>query len=218
MAKLRGRTLSELLQLRDSPEKPADLPTAPGVVTSSCTGSGFSLRTSPLDDVGGAELDLETAGGGGLEGRAKAKGRRLRRVAGGEEEVDRGDRGGPGEDGGGVLRGFRGRAQGRPLLVMISLRVSIGEPLTDHSVMPIWRRWERAWLERPLRFSKYSPQNSQPISFGGSLCGRAMSSPLLRRKTRMEEDLRRLAGGPSNDEAEEEVALDVDPLPAVVTL
>lgn len=92
-------------------------------------------------------------------------------MAEGEEEVDRGDRGGPGEDGGGVLRGFRGRAQGRPRLVMISLRVSIGEPLTDHSVMPIWRRWERAWLERPLRFSKYSPQNSQPISFGGSPVG-----------------------------------------------
>ena len=51
-----------------------------------------------------------------------------------------------------------------------------------------------------------------------SLCGRAMSSPLLRRKTRMEEDLIRLAGGPSKDEAEEEVALDVDPAPAVVTL
>lgn len=45
-----------------------------------------------------------------------------------------------------------------------------------------------------------------------------MSSPLLRRKTRMEEDLIRLAGGPSKDEAEEEVALDVDPDPAVVTL
>lgn len=51
-----------------------------------------------------------------------------------------------------------------------------------------------------------------------SLCGRAISSPLLRRKTRMEEDLRRLTGGPSKDEAEEEVALDVDPPPAVVAL
>lgn len=36
----------------------------------------------------------------------------------------------------------------------------------------------------------------------------------------MEEVLRRLAGGPGKDEAEEEeeVALDVDPPPAVVTL
>lgn len=170
LPKLRGNTLSEVLQLqlRGSVARPPDLPTAPGVVTSTCTGSGFSLRIRPPEDVGGAELDLDTAGCGGLEGRANAKGRRLRSVAEGEEEVDRGERGGPGEDGGGVLRGFRGRAQGRPRLVMISLRVSIGEPLTDHSVMPIWRRCERAWLESPLRFSKYSPQNSQPISFGGS--------------------------------------------------
>lgn len=165
---MRGNTLSELLQLRVSPENPSALPTAPGVVTSSCAGSGFSLRISPLEDVRGTEFDLDRAGSGGLEGRAKAKGRRLSRVAEGEEEVGIGDRGGPGEDGGGLLRGLRGRAQGRPRRVMISLRVSIGEPLTDHSVMPIWRRWERAWLERPLRFSKYSPQNSQPISFGGS--------------------------------------------------
>ncbi len=62
LPKLRGNTLSELLQLRGSPEKPADLPTAPGVVTSSCTGSGFSLRISPLEDVGGAELDFDAAG------------------------------------------------------------------------------------------------------------------------------------------------------------
>lgn len=56
--------MSELLQLelRDSVEKPPDLPTAPGVVTSSCTGSGFSLRISPLEDVGGAEPDFDTAG------------------------------------------------------------------------------------------------------------------------------------------------------------
>lgn len=43
-----------------------------------------------------------------------------------------------------------------------------------------------------------------------------MSSPLLSRKTCMEEDLRRLAGGPREDE--EEVDLDVDPPPPVVTL
>lgn len=64
LPKLRGNTLSELLQLRASPEKPEDLPAAPGVVTSTCTGSGFSLRMSPLEDVvdSGAELDLDTAG------------------------------------------------------------------------------------------------------------------------------------------------------------
>lgn len=50
----------------------------------------------------------------------------------------------------------------------ISRSVSMGEPLTDHSVTPIWRRWERAWLDRPLRFSKNSPQNSHRMSRTGS--------------------------------------------------
>jgi hypothetical protein len=50
----------------------------------------------------------------------------------------------------------------------ISRSVSMGEPLTDHSVTPICRRWERAWLDRPLRFSKNSPQNSQRMSRTGS--------------------------------------------------
>lgn len=170
LPKLRGNTLSELLQLRVSPEPPSGFPTFPGVVTSSCAGSGFNLRISPLeDDVVGTELDLDIDWGG-LEGCAKAKGSRLRRLADGEveEEAGRGDRGGPGEEGVRLFTDFRGRAQGKPRLIIISLRVSIGEPLTDHSVMPIWRRWERAWLDSPLRFSKYSPQNSHPISFGGS--------------------------------------------------
>lgn len=52
--------------------------------------------------------------------------------------------------------------------IITSLRVSMGEPFTDHTVIPIWRRWERAWLDRPLRFSKYSPQSSQRISLLGS--------------------------------------------------
>lgn len=50
----------------------------------------------------------------------------------------------------------------------ISRSVSMGEPLTDHSVTPICRRWERAWLDRPFRFSKNSPQNSHRISRTGS--------------------------------------------------
>lgn len=162
--------MSDFLQLElgDSAGKPPDLPTDPGGVTSTCTGSGFGVRVRLLEDIWGAELDLDIGDWGGLDGRAKANGRRPRSVAEGDEDVDRGERGGPGDDGGGVLRGLRGRAQGRPRRVMISRNVSIGEPLTDHSVIPIWRRWERAWLESPLRFSKYSPQYSQPISFGGS--------------------------------------------------
>lgn len=56
-----------------------------------------------------------------------------------------------------------------PWFRIISHSVSMGEPLTDHSVIPMWRKCERAWLESPLRFSKYSPQNSQRISRDGSL-------------------------------------------------
>lgn len=133
LPKLSGSMLSELqLQFSGSAEKLPDLPTGPDEAMSSCTGSGFSFRIRPPD---AAELDLDNTGCRGLEGRAKLKGRRLRRVAEGEEEaVDRGE---TGEDGGGVFRRFRGRAQGKPLLEMISFSVSIGEPLTDHSVMPI---------------------------------------------------------------------------------
>ena len=62
LPKLKGNTLSELFQLRDSAEKLSDLLAAPGMVTSSCAGSGFSLRISPLGEAGGAELDLDPAG------------------------------------------------------------------------------------------------------------------------------------------------------------
>lgn len=133
---MRGNALSETRQPEpsESAERPPEPPAASGVVTSSCTGSGFSLRISPLEDIGGAELDLEAGGGGGGE----AKGSRLRTVDDGEERVESGDPGGPGVDGGGVLRDLKGRrAQGKPRLEMISLSVSIGEPLTDHSVIPI---------------------------------------------------------------------------------
>lgn len=171
LPKFRGKMLSALAHVIFSPENPSVLPTVPGAVTSSWAGSGFSFRISPPADVSGIEFDLELAGwggGGGLEGWTKAKGGRLTRVDDGDEEVGSGERRGPGEDGGGLLRGLSGSAQGRPRLVMTSLRVSIGEPLTDHSVMPIWRKWDLAWLDKPFRFSKYSPQNSQPISLGGS--------------------------------------------------
>lgn len=53
-------------------------------------------------------------------------------------------------------------------LFRISRSVSMGEPFTYHSVTPIWRRWERAWLDKPFLFSKNSPQNSQRISLVGS--------------------------------------------------
>lgn len=64
--------------------------------------------------------------------------------------------------------GFEALLRGWVLRLRISRSVSMGEPLTYHSVTPICRRWDRAWLDKPLRFSKYSPQNSQRISRTGS--------------------------------------------------
>lgn len=62
----------------------------------------------------------------------------LRREAGGEdEEASREDFGAPEEDGKVFFTHLIENAQGCPCLVMTSLRVSIGEPLTDHSVIPI---------------------------------------------------------------------------------
>ena len=52
---------------------------------------------------------------------------------------------------------------GLDFFLRISRSVSMGEPLTDHSVTPICRRWERAWLDRPLRVSKQAPQTSQVV-------------------------------------------------------
>lgn len=92
-----------------------------------------------------AEMSILRAAAGWWcpEGWLKGKGRRLRSPAGGDtEEEDGGEererRGGPGPgEEGEDLRDRMGRAQGKPRRVMISRSVSIGEPLTDHSVMPI---------------------------------------------------------------------------------
>lgn len=62
----------------------------------------------------------------------------LRREAGGEdEEASREDFGVPGDGGEVFFTDLIENAQSWPCLVMTSLRVSIGEPLTDHSVIPI---------------------------------------------------------------------------------
>lgn len=62
----------------------------------------------------------------------------LRREAGGEdEEACRDDLRGPEDDGGVFFKDLIEKAQDWPCLVMTSLSVSIGEPLTDHSVIPI---------------------------------------------------------------------------------
>lgn len=166
-----GNTLLKLLQLRVPLEKPWDLFRGPDIVTSTCAGSGFSFIVKPLEhEFECRKFDLHAAKGWGrLKGRMQVEETLLRRETGKEdEEASREDFKAPWDDGKVFFMDLIENAKGWPCLVMTSLRVSIGEPLTDHSVIPIWRRWERAWLDRPLRFSKYSPQHSQHISFGGS--------------------------------------------------
>lgn len=170
---LSGNILSELLQLSVSQGKSWDLSTGPDTVTSTCAGSVFSFIVKPLEhEFGCRDIDLGTrshvGGWGMLKGCMQVEETLLRKETRAEgDEGRKEDLGGLGTDGNVFFKDFIEKAQDWLCLVTTSLRVSIGDPLTDHSVIPIWRRWERAWLDRPLRFSKYSPQHSQPISFGG---------------------------------------------------
>lgn len=41
----------------------------------------------------------------------------------------------------------------------------MGAPLLSDSATPSCRRWERAWLERPLRVSKQAPHTSHVVRF-----------------------------------------------------
>lgn len=36
----------------------------------------------------------------------------------------------------------------------------MGAPLLSDKLMPSWRRWERAWLDSPLRVSNRAPHTS----------------------------------------------------------
>lgn len=153
---------SEPIQLgpRRSVAKPPAPPLSPSSsaplngVTSSWTGSGLGFSgeaelgveeglTEALEVEAETSILRAAAGWWCPEGWLKGKGRRLRSPAGGDVEEEGGEeerqrRGGPGPgEEGGDLRGRRGKAQGRPRRVMISRSVSMGEPLTDHSVMPI---------------------------------------------------------------------------------
>lgn len=107
-------------------------------MTSNCAGSGFSFIVKPLEhEFGCREFDLDTAKGGGtLKGWTQEE-ETLLRESGGEAEARREDFGAPGDDGEVFFRDLIENAQGWPCLVMTSLRVSMGEPLTDHSVIPI---------------------------------------------------------------------------------
>lgn len=61
----------------------------------------------------------------------------LRKVTRAGDEGRKEDLGGLGTDGNVFFKDLIEKAQDWPCLVMTSLRVSIGDPLTDHSVIPI---------------------------------------------------------------------------------
>lgn len=44
----------------------------------------------------------------------------------------------------------------------------MGEPLDSEYSTPKWRRWARAWLDRPLRVSNQAPHSWQMMSLLGS--------------------------------------------------
>lgn len=115
---------------------------------STSTGSSFGLETTVLKPF----LAFGTLWGIGVdEDKGMTLGDEMRRgTAAGAE----GDTGGDGAVGSGSLR--------ESLCWAITLRrVAMGEPRTVHSVMPIWRRWERAWLARHWLLLNVSWQNSQ---------------------------------------------------------
>ena len=45
----------------------------------------------------------------------------------------------------------------------------MGDPLASGSLTPRWRRWARAWLDRPLRVSNQAPHSWQSSSLPPSL-------------------------------------------------
>lgn len=119
----------------------------PFMVTSTISGSGFGLTSSTVGEELAVDVDgdiLRVGGWSWLGVWAKWKGRRPSTFLGGEEDWSAG-RGSPGlgeEEG--DFGDFRGMMDGRPRRTIISFSVSIGEPFTDHSVIPSWRRWDRA--------------------------------------------------------------------------
>lgn len=148
----------------------------PGMTTTSLTstsmGSSLGLLTKrePLRALGSfCAAEAWAWACGGAEGGAVEADEGLRGL---------GTRSGLGLGGGwGILSGLR--AEGKacegvlvgslrmlvtPRWAMTSRRVAMGEPCTLHSVMPSWRRCERAWLERLWLRMNSSPQNSHTMS------------------------------------------------------
>lgn len=62
-----------------------------------------------------------------------------------------------------------GRRIWMPSLLMSPWSTSMGDPLASGSLTPRWRRWARAWLDRPLRVSNQAPHSWQSSSLPPSL-------------------------------------------------
>lgn len=62
-----------------------------------------------------------------------------------------------------------GRRIWTPSLLMSPWSTSMGDPLASGSLTPRWRRWARAWLDRPLRVSNQAPHSWQSSSLPPSL-------------------------------------------------
>lgn len=62
-----------------------------------------------------------------------------------------------------------GRRFWTPTLLMSPWSTSMGDPLASGSLTPRWRRWARAWLDRPLRVSNQAPHSWQSSSLPPSL-------------------------------------------------
>lgn len=62
-----------------------------------------------------------------------------------------------------------GRRSWTPSLLMSPWSTSMGDPLASGSLTPRWRRWARAWLDRPFRVSNQAPHSWQSSSLPPSL-------------------------------------------------
>ena len=62
-----------------------------------------------------------------------------------------------------------GRRIWTPALRMSPWSTAMGDPLASGSLTPRWRRWARAWLDRPLRVSNQAPHSWQSSSLPPSL-------------------------------------------------
>lgn len=153
-------------------ELPSELDVLASADTSTSTGSGFGFRSSGstasrkpflafgallLGCRGSWELFL------GLWEGPEDKNVALAWPGGGEEAGSMGEGGAAGGAVGELLAAvvFSGRMTSIMPLLTSSSTVSMAELFPTRSLTPMWRRWERAWLPSPFRFSNCSPHRTQ---------------------------------------------------------